>query len=61
MAPVIYLKLQTNVWFKAREAARTAGVSLPVFIAAVLMKSMHMDPDILDQDPDEIIRRVRNG
>jgi len=61
MTPPILLQLKPNVWFKAREDARKLGISLPVFVAAVLMKILAIDEEILNQDPDEIIRRVRNG
>lgn len=61
MTPPIMLQLQPNVWFQAREAARKAGVSLPVFVAAAVMRVLGMDDDIFQQDPDEIIQRVRNG
>jgi hypothetical protein len=55
---VVLLKMRPSLFFAVREAAKECGLSMPVYILAVLMQD-HTDLDIFDQSTEEIKRRVR--
>lgn len=56
----ILLRPRPSLFFAVREQARKEGLSLPVYILAILHET-HIDEDvnIFNSNPEEIRRRVR--
>lgn len=57
--PPILLSLRPSLFIAVRASARELGVSVVVYITAVLMHITGMRPGILTETPDEIRRHVR--
>jgi hypothetical protein len=56
----ILLRPRPSLFFAVREQARKEGLSIPLYVLAVLHEThMEEDQDIFTQSPEEIRRKVR--
>jgi hypothetical protein len=56
---VILLKMRPALFFAVREEAKEHGLSMPVYILALLHSLYFPDDRIFDMKPDDIRRKVR--